>query len=272
MLAFSNDQFETLQTVWQTDQLLGQIPEVLKYLKEQHSSLYDELGEEKNRENVHIRIEDAVHYGYTDIEDIKQQLDMQYQNRSIIFSDKSFQALYQAQCLTPQDRNSAIAELLLIQRYSPKVHPYMKADALYQSGTNEALENYIAVEKQADYQEQSPYQNNIHLVRHSRIYRLLRQYLPSADGWGSAGSDWKKSMITIESESYHRKIQLYPNGESGLEFSIDEEGLPQLKIMIPDSLEQEEQSELGKLLSAWTLQLYPVKKMKQEFERGIENA
>ena len=272
MLAFSNDQFETMQSVWQTDQLLGQIPEILMYLKEGHSSLHDELGEDKNRENIQLRIEDAVHYGYTDIEDIKQQLDMQYQNRSIIFTDKSFQALYQAQCLTPQDRNSAIAELLLIQRYSPNAHPYMKADALYQSGTNDALENYIAVEKQADYQEQSPYKNNIHIVRHSRIYRLLRQYLPNADGWESSSSDWKISMITIESTSYHRKVHLLPNLKEGLVFSFDEDEMPQLKILIPDSLEQEEQSKLGQLLSAWTLHLYPVVKMKQEFEKGEENA
>lgn len=272
MLAFSNNQFETMQSVWQTDQLLGKIPEILLYLKKQHSSLYEELGENKNKENARLRIEDAVNYGYTDIEDIKQQLDMQYQNRAIIFTDKSFQALYQAQCLTPQDRNSAIAELLLIQRYSPKAHPYMKANALYQSGTNDALENYIAVENQAEYQEQSPYRSNIHLVRHSRIYRLLRQYLPNADGWESASSDWKKSMITIESTSYHRKIQLLPNPKEGLVFSFDEDEMPQLKILIPDSLEQEEQSKLGQLLSAWTLQLYPVEKMKQEFERGIENA
>ncbi len=272
MLAFSKNQFETMQSVWQADQLFTQIPEILLYLKEQHSSLYEELGEDKNQENVHLRIEDAVNYGYTDIEDIKQQLDMQYQNRSILFNEQSIAALYRAQCLMPQDRNSAIAQLLLIHRYSPKAHPYMQADKLYQSGTNDALENYLGVEKQADYQKESPYRSNIHLVRHSRIYRLLRQYLPNADSWKCAKSDWKTSMLAIESTSYHRQILLLPNAESDLGFSVSEKDIPLLKIQIPDELIQEDMHLLGQLLSAWTLQLYPIQKMKQEFEKGEKDA
>jgi len=271
MLIFSNDQFEVMNTIWQADQLLGEIPELLDYLKKQHNKLYEELGEEENRENASLRIKDAVRYGYQELEHIKHQLDMQYQNRAVIFTETAYQTLYQARCLTPEDRNSAIAELLLIQRYSSSPHPYMQASSLYQFSTNDALENYIAVEMQADYPEKSPYKNNIHLIRHSRIYKLLRQHLPNTDEWQHANSHWKESMIQITSNTYHREIQLHPNPESNLDYSFNEEELPQLKVLIPDSLEPDEQMKLGDLINAWALQLYPIQKMKDEFEKEKDN-
>jgi len=265
MLIFTQAQLNTFNASWQVEQLQSQLPSVMEQLKEDHPDFYATNKDQQHYYYGRQLIERAVLYGYTNIDYIRQLLDLEYGARKRLYAQTTIQPLYQAIWLMPQDRINNIQYQVSLNKPQDHrrvslycaLHDYpllarckdiaLQALAAY---TNDAQAKYLQRLRQALY----------HALLHARLSDNKRSTSP---GWQAWQSDWQQATIGIEHTGYQRRIQLQPAGSKALKIALDDSAdLPLLTLGVPDQLSDTEHTQMDGLLQAWALDLLPVASMR----------
>jgi len=261
MLTFTQAQLNTFQASWQVEQLQSQLPPVMARLAQDHPNFYAANENEHHHYRGRQLIEQAVLYGYTQIEHIQQLLDLEYGARKRIYAQSAIQPLFQAKWLAPQDRINAM-RFLIIQND----HQYHNRGAIYgplQDYPRDARCKDIVRQTLLALPDDSVAAPFTPLLRQALYHALLKDKLQTSPGWLTWQSDWQQAHIGIEHTGLLRRIQLQPADRQALQVALDDSTtVALLTLSVPDQLSDAQHARLNAVLHAWALDLLQVEPMR----------
>lgn len=259
MLTFNQAQMSALNTVWQTDQLILAMPEILRQLEQKYTDFWSQSSQDIHQRHYYSQAEKLVNVGMSQAKLLEKLLDMEYQYQYAVSKHPWLDNTLKLDWLLAEDRLELIDYFFKLQQIRPLsgAFPY---DLLAAYPLPHRIMHIASYPPASDELFDLPMQLP-NALRQGLYYALLKQILDQQDGWIAHNSDWKKSLLAIRHPELQRILLLQtgtPGSPDVYKLSITAiERSNILQITLPFNLNEPHINTLINYITAWCITLEP---------------
>ncbi len=261
MLTFTQAQMTQLQEIWQTDQLLMAMPEVLLRLQQQFPDFWNLSTPETHQRYYCLQAEKLVNHGMGQAQHLEKLMGMEYRHQCAVSKRPWLDSALKLDWLLPEDRLELISYLFQLHQERTFSDPFpYEAFSVYP--LKHRLTQIASFTPTADNDSGDLTGLLPKVLRQGLYYTLLKYTLQQQPGWQACHSDWSKAILAVRHPKLKRRVQLQTHEQEGSDHGFMLKAAPKdqshcLYITVPPQLNEKQVETLFNYLKAWCVNLEP---------------